>query len=377
METMGTLDVMLCKANKHGERGEPPCKHDSGDGQRTPENYGLVANQWIFWFLHNHICNTLYDNYGCTEDEECFQLCRKISIAIYQHINYNEFLPLLVGHKWMKKYGLYPTNGYTKYNSKVNPTTSNVFSTAAKRYGHAMVPGFFEIRCPDYPSKVYYEDLHEVIFSDLDHPIECILFGQINQPAHIKGPSMTGDLTNKLFMRHTGIGNDLATFNIFRGRDHGIPSFNKWRKFCGFHPINTWEEAYKVLIPETVEKFKRLYVTPEDLDLWSAGLSEQCEPGALVGPTFSCLMSLQFANYKYGDRFYYEHEGQFSPAQLHAIREVKMSTLICLLTEGLVTKIQPWAFVLPDYKKNAITYCEDLPQLDLSPWIDSSSRGPL
>lgn len=44
----------------------------------------------------------------------------------------------------------------------------------------------------------------------------------------------------------------------------------------------------------------------EDVDLYSAGLSEFKQNGALVGPTFTCVLAKQFRDLKFGDRFWYE-----------------------------------------------------------------------
>ena len=45
-----------------------------------------------------------------------------------------------------------------------------------------------------------------------------------------------------------------------------------------------------------------------DIDLWVGGLAESKRTKeAVVGPTFVCLISSQFVDLKYGDRFYYEN----------------------------------------------------------------------
>ena len=44
----------------------------------------------------------------------CPQEARRILNAEYQHIVYNEFLPALLGHQYMKNFGLLPlTDGFS------------------------------------------------------------------------------------------------------------------------------------------------------------------------------------------------------------------------------------------------------------------------
>ncbi|KAL3202112.1 hypothetical protein MRX96_042685 [Rhipicephalus microplus] len=82
-------------------------------------------------------------------------------------------------------------------------------------------------------------------------------------------------------------------------------------------------------ISRHVEIFSRIFRIASghvnDIDLFTGGVSEYSLPGGVVGPTFGCILGIQFWRLKYGDRFYFEHGGQagsFTPGHERAQREV-------------------------------------------------------
>lgn len=69
-------------------------------------------------------------------------------------------------------------------------------------------------------------------------------------------------------------------------------------------------------------RFQQHYETVEDIDLFSGGISELPLTDGIVGPTFACIIGVQFNHLKFGDRFYFEHgqqDGSFSPGIIHSI----------------------------------------------------------
>jgi len=88
------------------------------------------------------------------------------------------------------------------------------------------------------------------------------------------------------------------------GRDHGVPSYNTFRVRCGLQRANTWDDLSREMSSEVITRFKTIYASPDDIDLFPGGLSEYPVKGGLVGPTFACIIGLQFRHLKQCDRFW-------------------------------------------------------------------------
>jgi len=206
---------------------------------------------------------------------------------------------------------------------------------------------------------------------------DAYMMGLINQVAQALDDSVTQEVTNHLFQEPgKKFGLDLAALNMQRGREHGIPGYNKWREFCGLSSVRTWDDLSLHMANYSVKGFSKMYASPEDIDLWSAGITERPLPGSMVGPTLACLIGKQFHNFRHGDRFWYENGGwpsSFTLEQLAEIRRVKLSRVLCDNSDDLET-VQVYAMVLPDHEINPRVPCKSgvLPRLDLSKWRDAS-----
>ena len=76
------------------------------------------------------------------DDEEIYQQARRFVIAELQNIVYNEFLPVILGEKFVKEHNLIlpSTESTSTYEDTINPSLSNEFATFAFRFGHTLVP---------------------------------------------------------------------------------------------------------------------------------------------------------------------------------------------------------------------------------------------
>ena len=162
---------------------------------------------------------------------------------------------------------------------------------------------------------------------------------------------MTEELRERLFKGHSNFGLDLAALILQTGRDHGIPSYTAWREKCGGKKITRFSDLTNEIQNPSwlIPVLERSFATVHDVDLFILGLAEKPVRGALVGPTFSCILSLQFRKTKKGDRFWYENSFQpnsFTEDQQMEIKKTTMARILCENT-GLGS-VQPKVFEAPD-----------------------------
>eukprot|EP00057_Strongylocentrotus_purpuratus_P008822 XP_011663296.1 PREDICTED: ovoperoxidase [Strongylocentrotus purpuratus] len=320
----------------------------AGD-HRAAEQPGLTALHTLFLRMHNSLASSLAIVNPFWDDDRLFEEARRIVVASWQHIVYTEYLPTLLGRTSLISDGLrgHPSAKFTGYDVDVDPTISNVFASSAFRFGHSQVPNNFSRLNEDYqpvfPILLTVESFFNAshVFDVANGGLDSIIRGMLVQPvAKVDGYIVRG-LTAHLFAdKPGGLGLDLGALNVQRGRDHGLPSYNTWRQWCGLRRARDFNDLANEFESGAIVKFQRTYRHVDDIDVYVGSISESPMRGALVGPTLACIIGRQFQRLKFGDRFWYEiaqGEQAFTSDQLQEIRKVTMARVICDHTNGMKT----------------------------------------
>ena len=72
------------------------------------------------------------------------------------------------------------------------------------------------------------------------------------------------------------------------------------REYCGLPSIGSFKELNNTIEDETIQRLASVYAHHDDIDLVVGGLAERPLSGAVVGPTFACLLGRQMFYYKTG-----------------------------------------------------------------------------
>lgn len=110
----------------------------------------------VLWFrVHQYWAQQLRSAYRensideFNEDEWLFNRARQFTIATYQHVVFNNWLPLFIPRAFRRFNGEVPPydsnpgySAYSGYNPAINPQIAHIFHAAAMRWGHTVVtPG--------------------------------------------------------------------------------------------------------------------------------------------------------------------------------------------------------------------------------------------
>lgn len=269
----------------------------AGD-HRANEHPVLTSFHTLFLREHNRLCDELIEAFPSWKDERVFGMARKINIAQFQKVVYDEFLPSMMGKK---------IPAYTGYNEHINPSLSDVFTTAAYRIGHTMVGNVVTRRGVNM-SEMEPLPVEEMFFRTvriLDGGIEQFIRGAIYQTSQEVDLLVQSSIRNHLFKNiPQEKGFDLVALNIQRGRDHAIPKYNRIRTMFGRSAARSFADITSNLAVQS--KLATLYGTPGSVEAWVGLMAEDHLPDASMGPTLYQVWLNEFKRIRDGDRFFYE-----------------------------------------------------------------------
>ena len=267
---------------------------------RANEQVGLTAMHTLFVREHNYWAGRVAATHPGASDDEIYNMARAIVGAELQAITYREFLPLVLGNGAIKP--------YKGYKPGVNAGIENIFSTASYRFGHSMLsPQLLRLDNHNQEIAAGNLSLADSFFNPTEvqaEGIEPLLRGLARQRAQEIDSFLVSEVRNFLFGPPGSGGFDLASLNIQRGRDHGLPSYNQVRVAYGLPPVTSFAQINPD--PAVRANLAAAYNTVDDIDAWVGGLAERHVANALVGPTVRAVLADQFTRLRDGDRFWYE-----------------------------------------------------------------------
>jgi peroxidase len=308
---------------------------------RAGENQALLSMHTVFAREHNRLVDELAERDPSLTDDELFQAARTRVEAIVQAVTYNEYLPMIVGENALSE--------YQGFDSTVDPGISLEFATAVFRLGHSQVSPEIQ-RLLDNGQTIEAGNLalREAFGA---RPADVAANGGIDPILMGLGDGMSQELDNQIVddLRSLQIDvpvngiTDLASLNIQRGRDLGLPSYNEMREALGLARAESFSDITSDR--EVAARLEEAYGDVELVDLWVGGLSEDDVNGGMVGETFAAVLIDQFERVRDGDPFWSQNSG-LPQAELDALWSTKLSDVIERNTD--IAAMQDNAFLAYD-----------------------------
>jgi Ca2+-binding RTX toxin-like protein len=298
----------------------------AGDG-RVNENIGLISVHHVFHSEHNRLSENIKEVITTTDPtqlaewqlapgvwngERLFQAARFVTEMEYQHLAFEEFI-----RKVQPMVNLFGEGG-TGYHTAINPAIPAEFAHAVYRFGHSMLNETVErVRANNTRDDIGLLEafLNPPAFLDgYDSPeaaAGAVVRGMTRQVGNELDEFVTEALRNELL----GLPLDLATLNIARARDTGVPGLNAARRhfFAVSHnpalvPYTSWVDlGFSLKHPESLVNFIAAYGTHPSITSASGVAPKRAAAQAIIdaassvdpevsGPAYAFLNSTSYVD---------------------------------------------------------------------------------
>ncbi|XP_055345760.1 peroxidase-like [Paramacrobiotus metropolitanus] len=344
----------------------------AGD-DRVNQQPPLLTIHTILVRYHNAIASFLANYLPSWSDELIYQEARKFVVAVYQVVIYKEFLPAILGELRSSEGREHPLQllqdgFFSGYDETSDPHVLNEFTTAAFRLHTLLGPNvprlLFVTGDPEETSTTLSSQFNNQTLLYEDGSADSILSGMLEESSMVFDGHHSEEIRGRLFRGDLPFGLDLFAIDIQRGRDHGIGTYNDLREACGFGRASEFAELEDMIPEPSVALLHKLYMSVDDIDLMVGGVLETpTSPDSDVGPTFACIITMEFHNRRVSDRYWHENPDQFTSDQLDQLRQVTMAEIICQTTALRHVPSNAFAVVSD---RNALMPCKLVPEMNLA-----------
>lgn len=294
-----------------------------GGDVRANEQVTLTAVHTLFVREHNRLAARIAQLYPTLNDEQIYQIARRIVGAQQQIITYEEYLPAVFG------YDFAPNPNQAVYDPTVDASITNSFAHAAFRFGHSQI-NETTLLVNAFGQVVDELSIREAFFNEeflKENPnrVGQMLKGLASQIGQENDLLLVDGIRNNLFGPPGSGGLDLGALDIHRGRDHGLPDYNNLRGNYGLAPVTSFAEISSD--PAIQLKLQQLYGNVNLIDAFVGALAEDHLPGTSAGPLLHGIVGNQFIRLRDGDRFFYTNDTFLYSPEVKAILDLDTVTL--------------------------------------------------
>ncbi|MDP9223525.1 MAG: peroxidase, partial [Actinomycetota bacterium] len=332
-------DVAFAQALRSGENGKlridevglPPA-----DLEAHIDLTGVAGNFWVglallhslFMREHNAICDHLHLRHPGLGDQQLYEKARLVNSALMAKIHTVDWTPAIIANpttvlalraNWWGLEGEHLDKRLGRLTS--NEVVRGIPGSPTDHHGvpyslteefvavyrmHPLIPDEFSFRSlendkelstytlPDLGALRVRERLSELPMSDLFYS-----FGRMH-PGAITLHNYPRFLQH--FDRPDGSLIDLATIDILRTRERGVPRYNQFRRLFRLNPVSSFEEMTDN--PEWAEQLKKIYGDIERVDLMVGMYAEPKPKGFGFSDTAFRVFILMASRRLESDRFF-------------------------------------------------------------------------
>lgn len=270
---------------------------------------GFVGNWWVGLSLlhnlfvkeHNAICDMLRVAYPAWDGDRVFRTAKIINAALITKIHTVEWTPAILQHPALQIgmsanwWGL-ATEGITRYLGRISPgeAFSGIPNSGVDHHGthfslteefvsvyrlHPLVPDVLEVRQLKDPTALDKVDMLNgvvgpesklTVFQKYAHTDIWYSFGRQhpgavtlhNYPNFLRNLTRDSALETNLATGKRRILQetiDLATIDILRDRERGVPRYNEFRRLFHMRPIKSFDDIENPLHPNLSQELRDVY----------------------------------------------------------------------------------------------------------------------